>query len=203
MTVTRERFEQGMTYDAYKAQMTRNRDRLEENERSLELPAEEIAFFTQLPERVHALVITEDWCGDAMNNIPVLARLAEESGKLDLRFFLRDQNLDITDQYLKDGQHRSVPTFVFFDGDFRELGYWIERPAVISGLMGQAIGELYATDPAMQGVEPGMSPALMPEAARNRMMQFFGEFRARTRAQSDSEVVREIRELIAAGLPKA
>ena len=32
------------------------------------------------------------------------------------------------DQYLNNGQYKSIPTFVFLDGDFNELGVWIERP---------------------------------------------------------------------------
>ncbi|HWQ11407.1 MAG TPA: thioredoxin family protein [Roseiflexaceae bacterium] len=200
MAVTRERFEQGMTYEAYKAQMTRNRERLEENERTVELVPEDVRFFAQLP-RLHVLVLAEDWCGDVVNNLPVLARLAEASGTLDLRIFLRDQNLDLMDQYLNQGVHRSIPTFVFFDEDFRELGHWIERPAAITELQRQGLDELYATDPAMAGVARGTSPALMPEAARVRQAQFYSEFRARNRALADREVVREIRELLASRLP--
>lgn len=199
MTVTRERFEQGMTYEAYKAQMTRNRDRLEENERTVQLPREELAFFAQLPRPLHVLVLAEDWCGDVVNNLPVLVRLAQAGGRLNLRIFLRDQNLDIIDQYLNKGQYRSIPVFVFFDQDFRELGHWIERPAAMYALMQEELDALYATDPAMQGVTRGTSPALMPEAARARMGQFYSEFRARTRAQSDAEVARELRELIQRG----
>jgi hypothetical protein len=200
MGVSRERFEQGMTYEAYKAQMTRNRERLDETERTLALPQEELAFFRGLEQPVNVLVLAEDWCGDVINNLPVLTRLAQDSGKLHVRIFLRDQNLDIMDQYLKEGKHRSIPVFAFFDQDFRELGHWIERPAAMTDMMTQAIDELFATDPAMQGVQPGTSPAMMPEAARNRMGQFFGEFRARTRAASDQAVVRDIRELVERGV---
>jgi hypothetical protein len=199
MAVTRERFEQGMTYEAYKDQMTRNRERLEENERTVALSAEDVRFFAQLP-RLHVLVLAEDWCGDVINNLPVLARLAEASGTLDLRLFLRDQNLDLMDQYLNQGVHRSIPTFVFFDQDFRELGHWIERPAAITALRDRLRAELYAADPALAGVEPGTSPALMPEAARNRLSQFNTEFRAAHRETADREVVREIRELLARSL---
>lgn len=199
MTVTRERFEQGMTYEAYKDQMTRNRERLEENERTVQLPQEQLAFFARLPQPLHVLVLAEDWCGDVINNLPVLARLAQAGGRLNLRIFLRDQNLDIMDQYLNKGQYRSIPVFVFFDQDFRELGHWIERPAAMVALMQEELGALFASDPALQGVAQGTSPALMPEAARARIGQFYGEFRARTRAQSDAEVARELRELIERG----
>lgn len=202
MAVTRERFEQGMTYAAYKEQMTRNRERLEENERTLELSPADVQTFAQLP-KLYALVITEDWCGDAIANVPILARLAEASGNLEVRYFLRDQNLDITDQFLKEGKYRSVPVFAFFDEDFRPIGHWIERPAEMTELMASALDALYAEDPAMQGVERGSSPALMPDAARERITRFYGEFRAQTRARSDAAVVRELHELVTRGLGKA
>ncbi len=197
MTVTRERFEQGMTYEAYKAQMTRNRERLEENERSVALSPDDLAYFKALPQPLDVLVITEDWCGDAIANVPILGRLAAESGKLNLRIFLRDQNLDLIDQYLKDGQHRSIPVFAFFGDDFRPIGHWIERPAAISAKQGAAVAELFATAPELAGVAPGTSPAQLPDAARERLMRFFGEFRAQTRAESDAEVVRELRAVVA------
>jgi hypothetical protein len=195
MTVTRDRFEQGMTYAEYKAQMTRNRERLEETERTLVLPTEDVQFFAQLPEPLNVLVLAEDWCGDVINNVPVLARLAE-SGRLNLRFFLRDQNLDIMDQYLNQGVHRSIPVFVFFDQEFREIGHWIERPATIAEMQGRMLDDLFATEPVFAGIERGTSPALMPEDARLRLMQAFATFRTETREASDREVVRELRALL-------
>ena len=200
MSITRERFAQGLTYAEYKAQMTRNLPQLEQNEQTLELPADDAQFFAKLPQPLHVLVLAEDWCGDVIANLPTLGRLAAESGKLDVRVFLRDQNLDIMDQYLNHGEHRSIPVFVFFDQDFRELGHWIERPAFVTELQGKLIAELFATDPALAGVAPGTSPAQMPEAARMRLGQAFGEFRAQHRATADREVVRELRALVEHGL---
>src|SRR4051794_24668777 len=121
MAVTRERFEQGMTYDQYKAQMTRSQDKFEENERRLKLRPEDVEAFRRLPEPLNVLVIAEDWCGDVIANLPVLGRLAQESGKLNLRVFLRDQNEDLMNQYLYQGKYKSIPTCVFFDPNFRQL----------------------------------------------------------------------------------
>lgn len=200
MAVTRERFAQGMTYDEYKAQMTRNQERLAENEALVTLPAEEVAFFAGLPERLHVLALVEDWCGDVLNNVPVLMRLAEESGTLDVRFFLRDQNPDLMDRYLNEGVHRSIPVFALFDDAFNPLGHWIERPARISAQTEAMLAELYATDPAFVGVERGTSAALLPDEARARLGQAYREFRARTRDESNHEVVRELRALVEGAL---
>jgi selT/selW/selH-like putative selenoprotein len=196
MAVTRERFEQGLTYEAYKAQMTRNRERLEENERALAFEEEELAFFRGLGGPVYVLALAEDWCGDVINNLPVVAGLARETGALNLRVFLRDQNLDIMDQYLKEGKYRSIPVLVFFDEDFRELGYWIERPKQISALQEAMRRDLFANDPLLSQFAPDTSPGELPEEARMRLGQAFGAFREEHRAFSDREVVREIRALI-------
>ncbi len=85
MAITRERFEQGMTIEQYLAQMTQNQAALTENIAKATLRPEDVAFFQGLPEPVNALIITEDWCGDALANVPVLAKVASETGKLNLR----------------------------------------------------------------------------------------------------------------------
>ena len=200
MSITKARFDQGMSYKAYKAQMTRNRERLEANEQAVELAAADLAYFQHLPQSLNVVALAEDWCGDVINNLPVLGQLAAASGKLNVRVFLRDQNLDITDQYLKDGQFRSIPVFVFFDANFRELGHWIERPARIHELLMAMRRNLFATDPALAGMTMDMSPSQMPEAARDRLMQANADFRAAHRTESDQEVVRELRAVVERGL---
>lgn len=200
MSITKERFDQGMSYEAYKAQMTRNRERLEANEQAVELASADLAYFQNLPQSLNVVALAEDWCGDVINNLPVLGRLAAASGKLQVSIFLRDQNLDLMDQYLKDGQFRSIPVFVFFDENFRELGHWIERPARIHDLLMAMRRNLFATDPALAGMTMDMSPSQMPEAARDRLMQANADFRTAHRTESDQEVVRELRALVERGL---
>ena len=199
MSVTKERFAQGLSYEAYRAQMTRNQERFLANEQAVALDANDLAFFANLPEPIHVLAIVEDWCGDVINNLPVLGRLAEVSGKINLRVFLRDQNLDLMDQYLKEGQFRSIPVFVLFDSNFRELGYWIERPARITELQAEMRTQLFATDPVLQTIAPDTAMGQMPEEARERIMQAYGAFRQEYRAFSDAEVVRELRALVERG----
>jgi selT/selW/selH-like putative selenoprotein len=203
MPITKERFEQGLTYDAYKAQMTRNRERLEANERTVELSADDVAYFAGLSAPLRVLVLAEDWCGDVIANLPVLGRLAAETGKLDIRVFLRDQNLDIMDQYLNDGKHRSIPVFVLFDQGFRELGHWIERPALITRLQARMRRDLFATDEVLVGFAPDTPIAQLPEEARAHVTQAFSAFREEHRVLSDREVVREVRAIAEQGAVQA
>ncbi len=196
MTVTQERFADGLTYDEYKAQMTRNRERFDETERTVELTPSDIAYFKQLEQPVSVLVIAEDWCGDVINNLPVLGRLAEDSGKLDIRVFLRDQNLDIMDQYLKNGEFRSIPVFVVFDQHFNEVGHFIERPAAVTQRMTEFRTELFTTDPLLSKYEPSISISELPDDVRQHYANANTRFRAEVRSFADREVIREIRELV-------
>lgn len=73
-------------------------------------------------------VLTEAWCGDAAQNIPVLAAIAKLNPLIDLQLLLRDENLDIMDQYLTNGG-RSIPKLIGADGEFNEIFNWGPRPA--------------------------------------------------------------------------
>jgi hypothetical protein len=76
------------------------------------------------------LVLTEAWCGDAAQNVPVIAKMANQSENIDLKFILRDENLEIMDEYLTNGG-RSIPKLVCLDAEtLEELGSWGPRPAV-------------------------------------------------------------------------
>src|SRR5205823_15089678 len=94
-TIDRARFATGLTYDQYKDQMTRNRDRVEANEARVAIDPGDLETFRSLNGPIHVLALAEDWCGDVIANLPVLGKLAREAGTLHLRIFLRDQNKDL------------------------------------------------------------------------------------------------------------
>ena len=196
MAVTAERFEQGLTYDQYKAQMTRNQERFEANERLVTFDPDDLAAFTSLPQPVNVLVLAEDWCGDVIDNLPVLGRLASESGKLNVRVFLRDQNLDIMDQYLKDGQFRSIPVFVVFDGQFKELGHFTERPESVTERREALRQSVYAEHPELGS--PDTPITQLPEETRTTLTGLMAEGRAAMKADDNRDVVRALRSIVEA-----
>lgn len=198
MAITRERFDQGMTLEEYKAQMTQNREAFAANEAAAVLRPEDVAFFEHLPAAINALIITEDWCGDALANAPVLAKVAAQTGKLNLRFFLRDQNLDLADQYLKEGKYRSVPVFVFFDEEMRELGHFIERPARVTAEMQAATAELVAAHPEIPDL--GASFDAMSDAAKALRFQSLRELRQQRAAAWTEMLLDDIEALLSASV---
>jgi hypothetical protein len=79
------------------------------------------------PERW--ICLTEGWCGDASQIVPVLNKIAEGShGKIDLHILLRDEHLDLMDQFLTNGG-RAIPKVIKLDPETLEvIGDWGPRP---------------------------------------------------------------------------
>ncbi len=73
------------------------------------------------------LVLTEGWCGDAAQNLPIISKMADFAFNVDLQIILRDENLDIMDAYLTDGG-QSIPKLIAFDEDKKVLFTWGPRP---------------------------------------------------------------------------
>jgi len=191
--VSKERFESGLTFEQWKAQMTRNRERHDANEQGLPLSEADLAPFKSLKKPVNVLMLAEDWCGDVIANTPIVGRIASEVDTLNLRVFLRDQNEDLMNQYLKEGKYKSIPAVVFFDEDFNELGRWIERPESVTKLRAEKQQALYRDNPEFGS--PSDTPDKLPEDARIRLTQAIAQMRDETKPFADSEVVRELGEI--------
>jgi thioredoxin family protein len=130
--VTPERFAQGLTFAAYLAQMRTNKERFEKRMAdALITPADREAIRGR---KLRILVITEDWCGDALVGFPGLAKLVDDAPNVEMRVFLRDANPDVMDQYLKRGLYRTIPMIVFFDEQMNELARYMERQDVVTEL---------------------------------------------------------------------
>jgi Thioredoxin len=76
------------------------------------------------------LVLAEDWCGDASNTIPILAKLSDLAPGLELRILRRDEYPEVMDRYLTNGA-RSIPVVIVLDREFQELGHWGPRPRLL------------------------------------------------------------------------
>ncbi len=81
------------------------------------------------------VVLTEAWCGDAGQNLPVMALLAATQPKLSLRLLYRDEHPAVMDAYLTAGS-RSIPKLIALDAETgRELFTWGPRPEPAQALL--------------------------------------------------------------------
>lgn len=130
--ITKERFAQGMTFQQYLDQMGTNKEKFVQFLGEIKIKPEDRAALDRLGTKLKVLVITEDWCGDALYNVPVFAKLVEGNPNVEMRVFLRDKNPDLMDQYLNQGTYRSIPVFAFFDEKMNEVARFIERPPKVT-----------------------------------------------------------------------
>jgi thiol-disulfide isomerase/thioredoxin len=131
--VTPERFSQGFDYPSYMDQIKVNKARFEGYYDGSKLSAEDAAYFKELAQRPNGpakmMVIGEDWCGDVIRGLPVLARIAEAAG-IPISIFPRDSHTDIMDEFLKEGKYMSIPVVVFYTANHEYICHWTERPEV-------------------------------------------------------------------------
>ena len=83
--------------------------------------------------------------------------MVEGLPNVEMRVFLRDQNPDLMDQYLNRGIFKSIPVFVFFDGDMKEVAPLHRAPAEDHGVHGAEAARAAAPDArrARRGVAAG------------------------------------------------
>jgi len=80
------------------------------------------------------MIITETWCGDSAQNIPIIAELAKLNPLIELKIILRDTNLNIMDHFLTNNS-KSIPKLVAFDKDGNQLFQWGPRPKEAQSLV--------------------------------------------------------------------
>jgi len=97
-------------------------------------PAEQLDRLAGIGGRWRLLVLSEDWCGDASNTVPVLARVAADAPQLELRVAKRDENLALMDLYLTNGS-RSIPLAIVLDDSGDAVGSWGPRPAELQEIV--------------------------------------------------------------------
>ncbi|MEM1116596.1 MAG: thioredoxin family protein [Bacteroidota bacterium] len=127
--VSRETYwDAGTTFADFLPTATDNVDLWRRTYERARVPDDLVARAEAVPGAWRLLVISEDWCGDASNTVPVLAAFAEAAPNVDLRIVERDQNLDLMDAHLTDGTKRAIPVAIVLDGQGRERGWWGPRP---------------------------------------------------------------------------
>ncbi len=108
-----------------------NRQRMHRLEKTVKLNDSLVEKAQNVSRQMIWLIITEGWCGDAAQNIPVIEKIAAESENIETRYVLRDENLELMDKHLT-ANARSIPKLIALDAETRaEIGTWGPRPQVV------------------------------------------------------------------------
>ena len=126
MTLSAEKFSQGMTTQQYIDIIKVNKEPFCQIHAGVDIPEGVLDYFNGLDQPVNLAVFTSDWCGDAMSTTPAILRLADASDNIRLSVFNRDDELDLTNSFLPEHRAGTVPVFVVFDENMGEIARFIE-----------------------------------------------------------------------------
>lgn len=84
-------------------------------------------------QRMNVLILSEPWCGDAAQSIPVVYNALKKNPNFVTRVFLRDECGPLMDQFLT-GESRSIPIVAFLDEQMELLFRWGPRPVQVQAL---------------------------------------------------------------------
>ena len=105
-----------------------NEVRMNRLDKTMVVPEENIKRLQEIDSEMIWLVISEGWCGDAAQILPIINKMAEQSEKIDLKIVFRDENEELMNLFLTNGT-KSIPKLIVLDKNSLEvLGDFGPRP---------------------------------------------------------------------------
>ncbi len=154
-----------------------NVQRMNRVDKTTVLSEELLSTLEKIEGKYRFLVITEGWCGDAAQIVPVINKVVSVApDKFELKLTLRDKNLPLIDAHLTNGG-RAIPVLLILDEEGNVLlPKWGPRPAVLQSLI---------ADWKKEGVE-------MPELAE-KLHGWYAKDKTLTTQQELNELLKQLR----------
>ncbi|WP_457619257.1 thioredoxin family protein [Lutibacter sp.] len=111
-----------------------NDRRMDRLDKTLKVSGETLKSMSSLKKKFTFLVIAEGWCGDAAQILPILNKIAETSTKVDLKIVLRDENPELMNQFLTNG-NQSIPKIIIIDNNNNVINSWGPRPSIAAKMV--------------------------------------------------------------------
>ena len=127
MKTEKQYFDEAISLKSYMDKMKKHKENSIRIYDQFECPKDDEFIEILKKVRPEILVITEDWCGDAMMNNPILRKIAE-AANLDVRAVYRDGDTDLIDRHLTNGG-RSIPMYLLLGSDGEVVSKWGPRAA--------------------------------------------------------------------------
>ncbi|MEY4964210.1 MAG: hypothetical protein RLZZ323_1529 [Bacteroidota bacterium] len=106
-----------------------NETRMHRLDKTMKITEANSAKLKTLKKNYLWLVLTESWCGDAAQILPILNKMALESDqKIELKLVLRDENEDLMNHFLTN-KGKAIPKLISIDkATGAVVGNWGPRP---------------------------------------------------------------------------
>lgn len=194
MSLAFERFNtNGMTVDQYFDSMDKSKqDHCRENVERTTISPEHRDYFAG--QSLKFLVITEEWCIDSVQFLPVLVRLVRENENLDIRILRRDQHRDLAENYKNKQGYQPIPVIIVFDADGNELGHVLERPEQATKEMAEETRRFQQANPELEGIKRNIDR--MPEETQAKVKEHNRQWRLNQQDRFAGYLLDEIRDIV-------
>ena len=113
----------------YKDYTKLNQQRMKRLDKTIKVSEDSRAKIGGISYKITWLVLTESWCGDAAQTIPVINKLALLNTNISLKIIQRDEHLELMECFLTNGS-RSIPKLLAIDPvSYDVLWTWGSRPS--------------------------------------------------------------------------
>lgn len=161
--------------DDYVAQLWRkHRKRFTQNLERTIIPASLHDRFTG--QSLRLLVLTEPYCEDSTQLVPVVWRLAQEVDDLELRVLRPSEHQDLAARYPTDAGHPAIPVFILLNDQDEELATVIERPRRATAEMAAETRRFQDAHPDLPGIRRTFER--MPEETQTHVKRHIADWRA-------------------------
>jgi len=123
-------FADAISFDSFLEEVEANRDLWQALAKRARIAPDLAARVQETPGRWRLLAIAEDWCGDAVNILPVIERLSEAVDGLELGIVGRDDHPELMDRHVTNGG-RAIPIVILLDEEGSCRGWWGPRPSAL------------------------------------------------------------------------
>lgn len=124
-----------------------NEVRMKRLEKTLKLDLEVEKALQNLKSKQTWLVISEGWCGDAAQILPIIKLMSDAYENIDLKLVFRDENEELINQFLTNGA-KSIPKLLVLDEAFNLINHWGPRPEGAKNLIKEYKAKIGIVDEA-------------------------------------------------------
>lgn len=158
-------WQSGLTSDEFIDGMKINQEDMKRRIEEINFSHHERLLISSLTQDIFVIVVSEDWCGDSLMNLPIIVKLSKICSHIHLRIFVRSAHPELR-AYFADRGITNIPTFYFLDDKFCEIGVWVERPKKAYPIL----ADWKAKHPEMEAIRN--APNLSKEEKRELLKPF-------------------------------
>ena len=113
---------------------TLNDKRMDRLDKTITISNDTVTELDKLKQPITLLVLSEGWCGDAAQILPVINKIAEASSKITLKIIFRDENPELMDLHLTNGG-KAIPKILIINDENIVQKTWGPRPSTATKMV--------------------------------------------------------------------